>query len=376
MSLPSDSTLDDVKVRIRESVKNPNIGKTEQVVLKEGPRSFRLATVFEILDPEAGELHHYSLRIDSINRKKEGWFYKPEKSIWLDGQEPDEIERLFKFLKAHMEGKLTNAKGDLHIISSNEYEKLENLIDLIPNLASPDMVEIVKLIIPRITEASSYLNTFIESFEKSDPNTLEHIEIAARFVKHKKAYERLKSLVESGHNFENDFQKLLSENPWMFGSEYSELLDRRSWTRDDNLDFMLRRTSDNYLEVIEIKTPFSGPLFIFDKSHESYYASSKLSPVVGQVIRYISEIERSRDSILSKDNCDTLKIRAKIIIGQDGDQYQQEALRNFNAHLHRIEVITFSQLVRIAGRVLNVFEGIDFIEDSCTQDQPDDDIPF
>jgi len=376
MSLPPDSTLDDVKVRIRESFKNPNIGKTEQIVIKEGPRSFRLATLFEIMDPEAGESHHYSLRIDSINRKKEGWFYKPEKSIWLDGQEPNEIERLFRFLQAHMEGKLATAKGELHIISSNEYGKLENLIDIVPNLASPDMIEIIKLIIPRIKDASSYLDVFIESFQESDPNTLEHIEIAARFVKHKQAYERLKLLVESGHNLENDFQQLLSENPWMFGSEYSELLDRRTWTRDDNLDFMLRRTSDNYLEVIEIKTPFSEPLFLFDKAHESYYASSKLSPVVGQVISYISEIERNRDSILSKDKCDALKIRAKIIIGQDGNQYHQEALRNYNAHLHRIEVITFSQLVRITRRVLNVFEGINLIEDSCTQNETEDDIPF
>ena len=44
----------------------------------------------------------------------------------------------------------------------------------------------------------------------------------------------------------------------MLGSEYSELLDRRTWTRDDNVDFMLRRTADNYLEVIEIKTPLGG----------------------------------------------------------------------------------------------------------------------
>jgi len=56
MSLPPDSTLDDAKVRIRESVKNPNVGKTEQAVLKEGPRAFRLATLFEIMNPESGEI--------------------------------------------------------------------------------------------------------------------------------------------------------------------------------------------------------------------------------------------------------------------------------------------------------------------------------
>jgi hypothetical protein len=35
---------------------------------------------------------------------------------------------------------------------------------------------------------------------------------------------------------------------------------------------------------------------------------------------------------------------------------EQAALRNLNAHLHRIEVITFDQLVRIGVRVMSIFE--------------------
>lgn len=73
-------------------------------------------------------------------------------------------------------------------------------------------------------------------------------------------------------------------------------------------------------------------------------------------MRYITEIERSRDQILSKDKCDTLEILARIIIGRDGDEVHQAALRNLNGHLHRIEVITFDQLLRIAARVLTVFD--------------------
>jgi hypothetical protein len=156
----------------------------------------------------------------------------------------------------------------------------------------------------------------------------------------------------------------------MFGSEYSELLDRRNWTRDDKLDFMLRRTSDNYLEIVEIKTPFSDPLFMYDKSHDSYYPSAKLSPVIGQVMRYIAEVERSRDSILGKDRFDTLKIRARVIVGRDGNLPHQEALRNLNAHLHRIEILTFDQLIRIAGRVLSVFDS-EPVSDPSSEDKAD-----
>jgi hypothetical protein len=40
----------------------------------------------------------------------------------------------------------------------------------------------------------------------------------------------------------------------MFGSEYSELLLRRTWTRDDERDYVLGRTVDDHLEIVEIKT--------------------------------------------------------------------------------------------------------------------------
>jgi hypothetical protein len=52
---------------------------------------------------------------------------------------------------------------------------------------------------------------------------------------------------------------------------------------------------------------------------------------------------------------DPLKIRARVIIGRDGEAGQKAALRSFNAHLSRVEVLTFDQLLRIARQVLIVF---------------------
>lgn len=355
MSLPPDASLDDVKVRIREACRNPHVGRIEQVVLKSGPRAFRLATLLEILDSE-GNPHHHSLKIDSIDKRKDGWFYKPERSVRLEGQSPDEIERLARFLQAHLEGHLDSPTGDLHILRSEDYARLEAFIEHLPRWATPDLVEVIKLIIPRIRQSAAYLPEFVQAFEGSDSETVRNIAIAARLVEHRRSFETLSNLVKAGHQQEQTFQSLLAQNPWMFGSEYSELLDRRSWTRDDNVDFMLRRTSDNYLEVIEIKTPFDEPLLLKNKSRNSYYPSSKLSPVIGQVVHYIAELERDRDRIISKDKCDPLKVRARVIVGRDKDVEHQEALRNLNAHLQRIEIVTYDQLLRIAARVLNVFE--------------------
>lgn len=371
--LPPESSLDDVKVRIREAYTNPNVGKIEQVVLREGPRAFRLATLIEIMDPSTGVPHHYSLKIDSIDRRKAGWFHKPEKSVRLEGDNPDEIERLCRFLQAHLEGNLSESSGELHVLRSEDYRKLEAVVEQIPKWASPDLVELLKRIIPRIEYSGAYLGEFVEALENSDSQTVRHLAIASRVVEHRRAYDQLVALVADIETGEQAFQELLSQNPWMFGSEYSELLDRRKWTRDDNVDFMLRRTSDNYLEIIEIKPPFENALLLYDKSHDSYYPSSRLSPVLGQLMHYIAELERSRDSILSKDKLDTLKIRARVIVGRDGDASHQEGIRNLNAHLHRIEVVTYDQLIRIAARVLDVFD-----EETATSSEHDDagDLPF
>lgn len=362
--LPASLSIEDIKVRIRETNSSPNVGLVNQVVLREGPRAFRFATLMEIIDPNTKEVHHHVLLLESYDRLKNGWFGKPEKSIRLEDNQ-DEIRKLFKILQAHYGGKFADNVGELHVITGEDYKKLENLITLIPVLSSPDMVEIIKLVIPRVEDIGPYLPEVLAAFEKSNPETITHIAAAARLTEFKSAFAKLQKLIEDGDNTESHYQNLLTENPWIFGSEYNGLLERRRWVRDQELDFLFRCTSDNYYEIVEIKTPFVGELFLYDSSHKSYYPSASLSPVVGQVMSYIAELERNRNSILSQDGCDFLKIRAKIIIGRDSTPGVQEALRNLNGHLHNIEILTFDQLSRIGKRVLNLFiEGITEVNDS------------
>ena len=54
---------------------------------------------------------------------------------------------------------------------------------------------------------------------------------------------------------------------------------------------------------------------------------------------------------------DPFKLRAKVVIGHimkgvPNEQVRREALRRYNAHLHAIEVITYDELVRIGGQVV------------------------
>src|SRR5580704_14483733 len=143
-TLPPDQTLDDVIVRIRKSYSNPNVRTITQVVLKEGPRAFRIATLLELIDSTTNDFHHYSLKIDQIDRTKQGWFSKPEKSIRLDGKDPDEIEKLYRFLSASLRDQFKNESGELHLIRGEDYAKLEALIRALPNLANSDKLQLIK----------------------------------------------------------------------------------------------------------------------------------------------------------------------------------------------------------------------------------------
>lgn len=373
-TLPPENTIDDVKVRIQESYKNPNVRRVTQTVLKEGPRAFKIASLMEIINPVTDEFHHYSLKIDHIDKTKAGWFYKPERSVRLEGNEPDEIEKLLKFLAAAYQDEFNAASGEMHLISSDDYAKLANLVDAIPNIADTDKIHLVGTLIAQLDEGSSSIASFVNAFEECGTETIQHIATASRLVEYSKSLQKLRELVEDSNTPEREFRKHLEVNPWMFGSEYSELLPRKSWTRDDRLDYMLRKTVDDYLEIVEIKTAFDDALFLEDRSHDSYYPSSKLSPVIGQITRYIEDVERNRDSILVTDDVDALKIRAKVIVGRDGSAEHQAALRNFNAHLYRIEIITYDQLIKIAERVLSVFDPQPEIEEAA--EDGSNDIPF
>ncbi len=168
--------------------------------------------------------------------------------------------------------------------------------------------------------------------------------------------QTLQELIE-GNSDDRSFQAHLAEHPWIFGSEYSELEQRRKWTRDEQADFMLRRTADRYLGLIEIKTPLGGlPLFVKGLSHHIFSPRSEFCGDLGQVFRYLEKLDAARASIKLDDDEDDQKVCAKVILGRDGNTEQVTALRRLNGHLHRVEVLTYDQLLRIGAQVVKVLE--------------------
>jgi hypothetical protein len=94
-----------------------------------------------------------------------------------------------------------------------------------------------------------------------------------------------------------------------------------------------------------------------DRSHGTLYPRSELSSVLAQVMHYLEELDANRFGIQSKTPRMSARFARKSSLGATVTRTRWR-LRRWNGHLHRVEVLTFDQLVRIARQVTLSLEHI------------------
>jgi hypothetical protein len=335
----------------------PNRRFDDHIVLRDTTRTQITATHSEIIDQNTGEFHHNAVKIESVAKPTSSRMITVPKTIWIEDDGRDEIGRLRDFLSA-IKGGIPEAVGRYMVVRLEEgQDQSEALYRLIATASSSAKAEALIKVVEGISVDPDALRNLVELAAES-PETTKATAAALNIARYREALANLEELVNR-NALEPELQRHLEEHYWLFGSEYSERLELRRATRDEIQDFIVRRTTDDYIEIIEIKRTLDGArLFNWDESHQSFYPSVPLAKVVGQVINYIEELDANRSELLRRDGLDTNKIRAKIVIGRSIDDDQLAALRNFNGHLHRIEVLTYDQLLRIGQRILDHLESM------------------
>ena len=336
--------------------KFPDLSQIQKAVLKNTSRVRKVVSHTVIKDRNTHQVHHDAITIKTWRKGKSESKIDYDHSVSLTSDGEDEIQKLINFLLTVRNGATKEGSGSYVVVSTSSVPDSSALQKLLNSVSAEGKADAFAAVVQAATNDIDVFEALIKRASQ-DPYVFAEAGAALNLAAFKSAVIELRALIANTEAGEGMFQKHLQKFPWMFGSEYSELLDRRRWTRDENQDFVVRRTADGYIELIEIKTPLGNtPLFNHDKSHDSYYPAAELSKVLGQVQKYIGKLDASRDSILANDREDTNKIRAKIVIGRDGDESQRAALRTLNGHLHRIEVITFDQLLKIAESVISYLE--------------------
>jgi hypothetical protein len=353
---PQKETVLTIRTTTLDTERFPDLENVQSVVLKDGPRVQKTGTYWAIRSRNTGSPKPPQLAIKTYLKRKDGSVVKDKShSVTLTGAEDDEIQKLLDFLLLVHGGSEVKSSKDCVIRVPEGTVNAELLQELAQHLTAPEQGKVLADVLERAARDRGLFQVVLDRAAR-DPQLFAEAVAALNLARYKSALDEMKRLIQTNAR-EPKFQQLLEDNPWMFGSEYSERLDGRKLTRDEQQDFLLVRTTDGYVELVEIKTPLGDVrLFNYDSSHDCWYPCAEVTKVVAQVEKYLEEIDSDRYRIKAKDHIDPAKIRAKIIIGRDGDDAQRQALRRHNGHLHRIEVITFDQLVRIAERVLGYLD--------------------
>lgn len=161
---------------------------------------------------------------------------------------------------------------------------------------------------------------------------------------------------------DDSWQNWIYRHNWLFGVNYHDPIEKQKINITGIMPDYLFPTLDQFIDILEIKLP-SEEVVLKDDSHNgSWVWSNATNYAIGQVVNYLSEIERLRLEI-EKNIRDVynlefslLKPRAFVLIGESAnwDLPKKEGLRKLNNSLHGIEVITYSDLVN-RGRVFTDF---------------------
>lgn len=224
------------------------------------------------------------------------------------------------------------------------------------------------------------INKFKELVEKnSDTAELliekgilsDNVFVAATSIKKKDA------LIDFERNLEETlpesfWQNWFSENKWVLGSDFAQIIDERNIDTENIADYIMR-AFDGFVDLVEIKKPNSLQFWSATKDHNNYVPSTDLVKAITQCLNYIYAIEREANSVkfIEKTKSKVIKPRCILIFGRSNDwnDEQREAYRILNAAYNQISILTYDQLLDRAKNVLGIFDEYEEIVE-------DDDLPF
>ena len=170
---------------------------------------------------------------------------------------------------------------------------------------------------------------------------------------------------------ESFWQNWFSENKWVLGSDFAQIIDERNIDTENIADYIMR-AFDGFVDLIEIKKPNGLQFWSATKDHNNYVPSTDLVKAITQCLNYIYAIEREANSMkfIERTNSKVIKPRCILIFGRSNDwnDEQREAYRILNAAYNQISILTYDHLLFRAKNVLGI------MEDDDTTDN--DELPF
>jgi hypothetical protein len=351
--MPEDPIITALKVRCGSEYDLPGLLACETVVVKEGPRAYKSASILTFGDDSTSEVSKRELRAQTWHRA-EGGGYDFEKADNAWHCEDDEIERLTALLLG-----LARESGNYSLIAADS--PLIGMAMLLEQgyVDGHDLAELTSII------AGS--PDLIQALAGTDLSTLLEVQ------RHQDGLARLRAVVEDPSSTEPDIQRVLQEEWWVFGGRFVSPAVRRNILVLDQFDIPLIR-ADGALHVVEIKQANVPALVEQHRNH--LIVGPEIHKATSQTINYLRSLDEAQPHVQTTLGIDCRRSFATVVVGHPAfltdftEEEVAETIRTYNSHLSRIEVITYKDLLDGAARALSLMES----ESGATLE--DDDDPF
>lgn len=179
----------------------------------------------------------------------------------------------------------------------------------------------------------------------------EAVNFFEKILNSEEEFKQHKSYMGVGKD-EEVWQRFFSENSWILGSNYVEILNERMLDVNNITDFLLK-SYDGFVDIIELKLP-SAP---FWKDEE--IPKSELTAAVMQCNRYILQTERKiNDLEFNKkiDNTPIVKPRITLVYGRSENWTpdEEEAYRVLNSSYTNLTIMTYDHLLERSKRIIEL----------------------
>lgn len=174
----------------------------------------------------------------------------------------------------------------------------------------------------------------------------------------------LQALATADGTTETIMHKAIGDNYWIFGSMYVGIALRRDFALLDQHDYPLLH-ADGSLQIIELK----GTRERIVENHRNHYiVADGVHRAVSQCLNYLRALDEQGPTLQTTYrnergiDIDFRRARGTVVIGHlDRKEASaatairsqiEQTIRSYNAHLSRIQVVTYSDLLESADRAL------------------------
>lgn len=307
------------------------INYTKPCILKEKQRVYSQAMLMKI-PHDHSDKSDISLKIGRYLFGK-AVFDKPKSELTLDN---DELKALIKYISENYTP-VNLGSGEYINVDGNNTELILKFKSLVDN-------------------QDDTANLLIENDILTD-----NVFVAATSIKKRNALSEFETKLHE-ELAESFWQKWFSDNKWVLGSDFAQIIDERKIDTENIADYIMR-AFDGFIDLVEIKKPNGLPFWSSTKDHNNYVPSSDLTKAITQCLNYIYEIEREANSqkFIERTRSKVVKPRCILVFGRSDNwnDKQREAYRILNSAYNQLSILTYDHLLSRAKNVLGIIDADD-----------------